>query len=349
MFQLVDEVKAELGRIPGTKNIRDDWGLRTKKLVVNVDQPRAQRAGLSNLDVALSLQTVLTGYETTQYREDDKVIPVLLRSVAAERSDIGKLESHNIFSQSTGQSVPLKQVADIEVVWQPSVIFRRDRLKTVTVSADVDPGVSPVEASFAVDDWLQGESEGWPVGYRYELGGDMENSQKANESIAAKLPIAGFIIVILLVGQFNSIRRPVIIMATIPLAMIGVTVGLLGLESYFGFMTLLGIISLAGIVINNAIVLIDRIKIEIEDNDLAPPRAVIEAAQRRLRPILLTTATTVGGLIPLYLGGGPMWEPMAIAIIFGLVFSTMLTLGIVPILYSLLFRVNFRDFEYERA
>jgi multidrug efflux pump subunit AcrB len=151
------------------------------------------------------------------------------------------------------------------------------------------------------------------------------------------------------VGQFNSIRRPLIIMATIPLAMIGVTVGLLVLDSYFGFMTLLGIISLAGIVINNAIVLIDRIKIEIEENGLEPHRAVVEAAQRRMRPILLTTATTVGGLIPLYLGGGPMWEPMAIAIIFGLVFSTMLTLGIVPILYSLLFRVRFKDFQYSKA
>jgi multidrug efflux pump subunit AcrB len=135
-----------------------------------------------------------------------------------------------------------------------------------------------------------------------------------------------------------------IILATIPLALIGVTVGLLVLRSYFGFMTLLGIISWAGIVINNAIVLIDRIKIEIEENGLEPPRAVIEAAERRIRPILLTTATTVGGLIPLYLGGGPMYEPMAIAIMFGLVFSTVLTVGVVPLLYSILFRVSFKDF-----
>ncbi len=347
VFGLVDQVKERLGQIPGVKNVRDNWGLRTKKLIVRVDQPRAQRAGLSNLDVALSLQTILDGFETTQYREDDKVIPITMRSVAAERDDLGKLESHNIFSQSTGQSVPLKQVADLEVVWQPAVIFRRDRLKTVTVSGDVDPGVSPVEASLTMDAWLRGQEKDWPLGYRYELGGDIENSQKANESIAAKLPIAGFIIMMLLVGQFNSIRRPLIIMATIPLALIGVSVGLLLLDSYFGFMTLLGIISLAGIVINNAIVLIDRIRIEIEDNGREPPRAVLEAAQRRLRPILLTTATTVGGLIPLYLGGGPMWEPMAIAIMFGLVFSTALTLGIVPILYSLLFGVKFGDFNPE--
>ena len=339
-------MKAELAKIPGTKNIRDNWGLRTKKLLVNINQPRAQRAGLSSQDVALSLQTVLTGYETTQYREDDKVIPVTLRSVASERNDIGKLESHNVFSQATGDSVPLMQVADIEIVWQPAVIYRRNRLQTVTVQADVEQGTSPVEVSFAIDDWLRRASEGWPLGYRYELGGDYENSEKANASIAAKVPIAAFLIVMLLVAQFNSIRKPAIILMTIPLGLIGVTVGLLLLDSYFGFMTLLGIISLAGIVINNAIVLIDRIQIEIEENGLEPARAVIEAAQRRLRPILLTTVTTVGGLIPLYLGGGPMWEPMTIAIMFGLIFSTALTLGFVPLMYSLLYGISHKGFTY---
>jgi multidrug efflux pump subunit AcrB len=152
--------------------------------------------------------------------------------------------------------------------------------------------------------------------------------------------------VLLLVLQFNSIRKPIIVLSTIPLALIGVVVGLLVLDSYFGFMTLLGIISLAGIVINNAIVLLDRIRIEIEENGLEPQRAIIVAAQRRVRPILLTTATTIGGLLPLYFGGGPMWEPMAVAIMFGLLFSTMLTLGFIPVMYALLYRVNFKGFQY---
>jgi multidrug efflux pump subunit AcrB len=130
------------------------------------------------------------------------------------------------------------------------------------------------------------------------------------------------------------------------LGLIGVVIGLLVARSYFGFMTLLGIISLSGIVVNNAIVLLDRIRIEIEENGVEPARAVVEAAQRRLRPILLTTATTAGGLLPLWLHGGPMWEPMAIAIIFGLLFATTLTLGLVPVLYSVLFRVRFDDFAY---
>ncbi|HXV62446.1 MAG TPA: efflux RND transporter permease subunit [Vicinamibacteria bacterium] len=343
VFELVDRVRKQLEGMQGVRNVRDDWGLRTKKIVVNIDQPRAQRAGLSSQDVALSLQTVLSGYETTEYREGDKVIPVTLRSVAAERTDIGKLESHDIFSQATGRSVPLKQVADLEVVWQPAVIYRRDRLKTVTVQADVTPGTSPVEVSLELDRFLREESANWPLGYRYELGGDYENSVKANESIVAKLPIAMFIIVFVLVAQFNSIRKPLIILATIPLSLIGVAVGLNLLRSYMGFMTFLGIISLAGVVINNAIVLIDRIQIEIAGGR-DPAAAIVEAAQRRLRPILLTTGTTIGGLVPLYLGGGPMWEPMAIAIMFGLAFATVLTLGVVPILYGVFYRVSNRSY-----
>jgi multidrug efflux pump len=197
-----------------------------------------------------------------------------------------------------------------------------------------------------MDPWLAEAARSWPIGMRYEYGGEIESSVQANEAIAAKLPIAALIIVLILVGQFNSFRRPLIILATIPLGMIGVVIGLLIGHSYFGFMTLLGVVALAGIVINNAIVLLDRIKLEIEVNGREPPRAVVEAAQRRLRPIFLTTLTTCGGLIPLWIGGGPMFEPMAIAILFGLLFATLLTLGVVPVLYSLFFRVRFKDFTY---
>jgi multidrug efflux pump subunit AcrB len=346
IFAIVDEVKAELYSLPGPTGISDDWGARAKKLMVRIDEARAQRAGVSNLDIAISLQTALTGFETTDFREDDKVIPVTLRSVAADRSDLGKLESLNVFSQATGLSVPLEQVADIEVAWEPANIRRRNRLKTVTVQSDLEPGVTAIQIINQLIPWLEEERRDWGLGYSWEFGGEYETSIEANESIMVKLPIAGLAIVLLLVGQFNSFRRPAIILITIPMGIIGVVIGLVLLRSYFGFMTLLGIIALSGVVINNAIVLLDRIRIEIEDNGLDPPRAVVESAQRRLRPILLTTGTTIGGLIPLYLGGGPMWEPMAVTIMFGLLFATVLTLGLVPILYSLFFRVSFKGFEY---
>ncbi len=346
LYTIADQVKSRLEELQGTKNIDDDWGQRTKKLVVNIDEARARRSGVSNQDVAISLQTVLSGFNTTDYREEDEIIPVTLRSQAADRQDIGKLEGLNVYAQTTGRNVPLKQVADIEVAFEPAKIYRRNRLKTITVSSSTDPGVTPAEITGQLIPWLESEQQNWGLGYLYSLGGEFEQSGKGNQSINEKLPIAGLIIILLLVGQFNSVRRASIVLLTIPLGLIGVIAGLLLLDSYFGFMTLLGIISLAGIVINNAIVLLDRIRIEEEENGLEPAQAIIESAQKRLRPILLTTLTTVGGLLPLYLGGGPMWEPMAISIMFGLVFATMLTLGVVPVLYSIFFRVSFKGFSY---
>ncbi len=282
VFDIADQVKDHLATIQGTKSIHDDWGLRTKKIIVNINQARAKRAGVSNQDIALSLQASLTGLITTQYREGEDVIPIILRSVAAERQDIGKLETINVYSQITGSNVPLKQVADLEVVWESSKIRRRDLLKVVSVKCDVVADVTPMWVAMEMDKWLREEQLNWEVGYKYELGGEMESSVEANNSINAKLPIAGLIIIILLVMQFNSIRRPFIILMTIPLGIMGVVIGLLIMRSYFGFMTFLGVISLAGVVINNAIVLLDRIRIEIEDHGMEPQRAIMEAAQRPL-------------------------------------------------------------------
>jgi len=342
LFSMVDEVKTMIREIPGTRNIGDDWGQRTKKLVVDIDEDRARRAGVTNQDIAISLQAGLSGLQMTEYREGDKVIPVTLRSEAADRQDLAKLESISVYAQSTGESVPLQQVADIEMFWEPSKVIRRDRLRTVTVTSALTADVSASEVVAVLIPRLEEAQAGWGPGYRFEMGGEYESSGKANASIFAQLPTVGLIILVLLVGQFNSFRRTFIVLTTIPLGLVGVTAGLLITGASFGFMALLGLISLAGIVINNAIVLLERIKLEIEENGLEPHQAVVTAAQRRLRPILLTTATTMGGLIPLWLGGGAMWESMAIAIIFGLLFGTLLTLLLVPVLYALLFRVRFQ-------
>ncbi len=340
LFVIVDQIKQQMSQINGLKAISDNWGLPIKKLQVKINQTRARRAGVSSKDIAISLQTGLTGLELTQYREGDNVIPILMRSTAADRQDIGKLEALAVYSQSSGGSVPLRQVADIEIVWEPANILRRDRLKTVTIGAQIDETITASEAFVQLKPWLEKNKTTWPFGYGYEFGGEAESSGKANQAIADKLPIAIFIIILLLVAQFNSIRKSVIVLTTIPLGLIGVSAGLIIGQSFIGFMTLLGIISLAGIVINNAIVLLERIKIELDNSDFTPTQAIMEACQKRLRPILLTTATTVLGLVPLYLGGGEMWEPMALSIIGGLLFSTILTLGVVPVLYSLLFGIK---------
>lgn len=340
LFQRVAALKAQMATMPELRNISDDWGVQTKKFEVVIDQARARRAGISSEDIAISLQTGLSGLELTEYRRGEDIIPVMLRSKAADRQDISKLEGLSVYVQSSGESLPLKQVADLRLIWEPAKILRRDRNKAVTVGAQLIDGVTASEAFAKLTPWIEEQSQSWELGASYEPGGELESSGDANKSIAEKLPIAGFIILVLLVAQFNSLRKPAIILMTIPLGFIGVAVGLVVANSFFGFMTLLGVISLAGIVINNAIVLLERIELEINENGLSAYNAILTAGKRRLRPILLTTATTVLGMLPLYLGGGEMWEPMAVAIIAGLLFSTLLTLIIVPVLYSLLYRVK---------
>jgi multidrug efflux pump subunit AcrB len=333
-------LKQRMRQISGLENIKDDWGQRLKKLVIRVDQPRALRAGITSQDIAVSLRAGLSGMTLTEYREGEEIIPIVLRSESSNRNDINKVESLSVYVQLTGKSVPLKQVADVELVWDLAKVMRRDGVRTVTVGAKPAAGFTATDRFAQLLPWLQAKQAEWGHRLRYQLGGEKETSGRANQSIMDKLPLAGFIILLLLVAQFNSIRKTLIILTTIPLGMIGVVLGLLLADSYFGFMTLLGIVSLAGIVINNAIVLLERIKIEL-DGGMAHAQAIIAAAQQRARPILLTTATTVLGLVPLYLGGGEMWRPMAVSIMAGLLFSTLLTLGVVPVLYATLFKVEY--------
>jgi len=340
LFTLVEQVKKRMSAINGVKAISDNWGMPIKKLQVNINQSRARRAGVSSKDIAISLQTGMSGLELSQYREGDIVIPITMRTQAGDRQDIGKLQALAVYSQANGSSVPLTQVADIKVVWESAKILRRDRLKTITVGGQIDNTITANQAFKELLPWLEEQQKNWPISYSYELGGEFETSGKANKSIGEKLPIAGFIILLLLIAQFNSLRKAFIILLTIPLGLIGVTSGLLVGQSFIGFMTLLGIVSLAGIVINNAIILLERIQIEEQALPGNPYQAIINAAQQRLRPIVLTTATTIFGLIPLYLGGGAFWQPMAIAIIGGLLFSTVFTLGVIPVVYAVLFSIK---------
>ena len=339
LYRVADEVTDWLLDQADVLSVKNSWGLQTKKLVVEVDQDRAQRAGVTSEEVAYSLKASLTGIDMTQYREGDKLIPVTLRTVAADRQDISKLEGLSVYSQATGQAVPLEQVADVRLAFEPGVIERRDRVRTLSLKTQLKDGFTAADVNSRLVPWLEQSRSGWPAGVTFEIGGEAEESGDANASIAAKLPLGIMIIVLLLVFQFNSVRRPIIILATIPLGLIGVTIGLLIAQSSFGFFTILGIISLAGIIINNAIVLIDRIQIERDELGKDHDVAVVDACIQRLRPIMLTTATTVMGMLPLWWGGTAMFEPMAVSIIFGLLFATLLTLLVVPVLYSALFRV----------
>jgi len=340
LYKLVEDIKAHINTIAEVASVNDSWGIPTKKLLVKVNQERALRAGVTSEDIALSLRSSFLGTDLTNFREQDNLIPVTLRSNSSERQDLTKLEGITIYSSKS--QVPLKQVADIEMVWEAGLIKRRDRLKEITVNVQIAKGVTATEVNNKILPWLIENSKTWPSGYKFEQGGEFEASGDAAASIFAGLPIAGIIIIVLLVAQFNSIRKSTIIILTIPLGLIGVTPGLLIANTIFGFFTILGVVSLSGIIINNAIVLLDRIKIELDENGLSQQEAIYAAAQQRLRPILLTTATTIGGMLPLWMSHDPMFETMAVAIIFGLMFATILTLVFVPVMYSILFRVSYK-------
>jgi len=341
LYRMADQVIGHLNENRAISDTKNSWGLQTKKLLVRVNQELARRSGVTSEDVAYSLQAGLTGIDLTQFREDDELIPVTLRTVAADRQDLSKLDGLTVYSRGTRRHVPLKQVADVELTFEPGVIERRDRERTMSLNIQLVASATAADVVAELRPWLDEAAKSWPAGHKFEIGGETEESGDANASIAAELPIAGMLILLLLVGQFNSIRRPIIILATIPLGLIGVTFGLLVANSTFGFFTILGIISLSGIIINNAIVLLDRIAIEIKEYGRTEAEAIMQAAQQRLRPILLTTATTVLGMTPLLWGGTAMFKPMAITIIFGLAFATALTLLVVPVLYALSFRVSF--------
>ncbi len=340
LSHIMEQVKVRLTKIPGTRNVTDDWGVWGKKLVVTMDNTRTRLAGLTNQEVATALQTALSGSTVDNFREGDKEIPIVMRSRLGETMTINRLETLPIFSQAKQVSVPLKQVADIGVTWQATKVLRRDLYKTMTVSCNLGKNVTAKEITDQIKPWLEKQQQGWGPGYTYELGGDAENSSKSMGAVAENLPLSGFIIVLLLIAQFNSFKKPSIVLMTIPLGLIGVSAGLILCGSTFGFMAFLGLISLSGIVINNAIVLLDRIKIETDLMEDRPGAAIINAGVQRFRPILLTTATTTFGLVPLWIGGGILWRPMAITIIFGLLFATVITLIFVPVLYRLFYRVQ---------
>ncbi|MEL6659915.1 MAG: efflux RND transporter permease subunit [Bacteroidota bacterium] len=340
LFRLSEQVRQQLNSLPNTKNIKDDWGPLIKKFVIDIDQDKASRAGVTNQDIAISLSTSLTGFDAGAFRDGEDNIPIMMRNIRSQELSATELESLPIFAQNSGQNVPLAQVAEIQNDWQFAKIKRRNLYRTMVVSCDAASGFTATDVTDAVLPLLEEAAKDWKPGYTYDLGGESEQSAEAMGAVIEQLPLAGFIILLLLISQFNSFRKTSIVLSTIPLGIIGVILGLLLFRSYFGFMAFLGIISLAGIVINNAIVLIDRIQLEQVELGKPAYQAILDAAQQRFRPILLTTFTTTLGMIPLYLGGGLMWEPMAIAIMIGLLFATVITLLFVPVMYKLLFGVK---------
>lgn len=330
--RLVDGLRA----MPGTLDVRGDWENKILKARVKVDQVRARRAGVTSRDIALWLKANIDGVEVTEYREGDVAIPVIARSVEAHRTGLGDLWNAKVTSSRTGEVVPLTQIAEIEVDWDFYRISRRnqERCFTVEVKHESLRASELLEATMPLIEDLQ-----LATGYRWEVGGEIERSAETMGKLMRWMPICVFGIAVLLIWQFNSFRRPLIIFVTIPLAFTGGFIGLLLTGAPFDFFAMLGLLSLAGVIINNGIVLIDKIDADRTEG-LDPYAAVLNAALSRFRPILMTTVTTVLGLMPLIVTRDPLFFSMAVVLASGLVFGTILTLGVVPAIYAVLFRVK---------
>lgn len=329
---LAKRYESALLAVPGTLNVRNDWDPDVMRASVEIDQVRARAAGVSTSDVAGALQSVLGGDAVSQFREEDRSLPILWRADLATRSKPETLAAI-LVRNDRGALVPLGAIARIDWLPEPGLIQRRNLVRTISVIAR-HPDLSADSLAQRVAPTL--DQQVLPAGYQVAIGGEIEEANDANRAIYGYLPLAGLMLAGVFVWQFNSLRKLVIITASVPFCFIGVVGAMFLLQGKFDFMASLGLLALAGIIVSNAVLLLERIEEERAEGKPAE-EAVVLACLKRLRPILMTKLVCILGLLPLYLFGGALWENLAVTIIGGLAVGTLITLGLVPALYRWLF------------
>jgi multidrug efflux pump len=331
--RIAADTKRQLREIPGVDNIHDDWDSEVFQVAVTIDSAKANlSAGITNEDVAVLLQTGLSGAAITYLREQDRLIPIVFRLRSDERSRIENLGDLDVVSSLTNARVPIGQIAEFSTKMVSPKICRRDLQRCITVKCDALAGVLPSSIVAEMQRRLKRLSAEWPPGCRFEFGGEHEEQIKGFRSVALALVVSMVMIYLALVLQFNSVVKPIVVFVGVPFGMIGGILGLLPSGTPFGFMAFLGVASLAGVIVSHVIVLFDYIEDACERGEPLH-QAVVDSALVRLRPVLVTVLATVGGLIPLAIEGGPLWEPMCYVQIAGLLVATVVTLGIVPVVY----------------
>ncbi len=343
LTQAAEELMKALRAVPDTSGIKTDWENPTVALQVIVDQNAARRAGISSQDIAYALNTQLAGDTVTDLRVDDVTIPVVLRAQGEQRTNIDRVRTLNV-GVIGNAAVPLLQVARFDGKVSYTRVKRRDLRRVMTVSGK-STTLTARQLDAAVAGAVAEIEANLPPGYAIEKGGEIEGSAEAQGNLFASLPLAFALIVLVLIWQFDSLRKPLIVLLTIPLAITGVSAGLLIFPgANFSFMGILGFLALCGIVINNAIVLLDRIETELAAGRTAFD-AVIEAGVRRLRPIVMTTCTTALGLAPIIFSRDVLFYDLAVVIAGGLIVGTVLTLFIAPCLYAVFYRVEASELQ----
>jgi multidrug efflux pump subunit AcrB len=333
---LADQVSTVLRANPNTRTINFNWYDMGRSVLVSVDQEKARLVGMTSEQVASSLNDVVSGRTVTQLRDDIYLIDVRGRAVDQDRRNLGALRDLQI-RLPNGNSAPLAQIAHFSYGLEEPVVWRRDRLPTLTVQADIIPGIQAATVNQQLAGAVDRIRSSLPPGYRVEDGGAIEQSAKGQRSVLAVIPVMFILMLFILMIQLQSVQKLAIVMLTAPLGLIGVTLALLLSHKPFGFVAMLGVFALTGMIIRNSVVLIAQIQAN-ESEGMDRWHAIVEAVVHRLRPILLTAAAAVLGLIPI--AGEVFWGPMAYAMMGGLLVATVLTLFFLPALYAMWYRVR---------
>jgi multidrug efflux pump subunit AcrB len=330
------QVEQVVAASPKVRDVQLDWNDPVRTLKVQLDQDKARALGLTPADVSLVTQTVMNGATLSQLREHEDLIDVVARAVPSERLDVDTLKDINVFTRQ-GTVVPLSQIARVTYELEEPVLWRRNRDMAITVRADVKDGEQGVSVTQAIRPGLKEIEARLPSGYRIDVGGAVEESDKANKALVAVAPLMLMTILLILMLQVQDFSRMAMVFLTAPLGLIGVVLALLVFRAPLGFVAILGVIALSGMIMRNAVILIDQVQTEMaEGRD--PWTAVVNAAVYRTRPVALTAAATVLAMIPLT--RSVFWGPMAIAIMGGLTIATLLTIFFVPALYAAWFKVE---------
>ena len=337
--QFADEVAAVIHANDSTLETNVDWGHRAPALRIEIDQAKARALGVSTESISRNLQGVLSGITIGQFRDGNRLIDIDLRGLQNDASSVSAISQINL-PTATGTSVQLAQIGKVEQVFEEPILWRRSRELTITARADIVDGVQAPDVAMNIDPQLDDIRSRLPPGYRIEVGGAWEENSKAQASIAAGYPLMIGLTLTLLMIQLQSFSLVIMVALTAPLGIIGVALALLTFNQPFGFVALLGTIALAGMIMRNAVILVDQIQQDINAG-LPTWIAIRESAVRRFRPIMLTAAAAILAMIPLT--GSVLWGPMAFAIMGGLLVATVLTLLFVPALYAAWFRVKHPD------
>jgi multidrug efflux pump len=326
---IADKVAVALRDNPHVRRVNQDWGERLKRVRVDVDQDKARAVGLSSQQIQSALQASISGTPVTQYREGDQSIDIVARLPKAERSKLNNLKDTQVYLRD-GKFVSVSQVATLTVDTEDSVLWRRNRVPTLTVRADVQGAEAP-DVTAALKAEIDTLAATLPLGYGIDIGGAQESSKTAQDAIFAVMPLMGIAVLLLLMIQLQDMKKMCLVLFTAPLGLIGVTVIMLLFRIPFGFVAMLGVISLAGMIIRNSVILVVQIDQALADGH-ALWDAIVESAVHRVRPILLTALAAILAMVPL--ARSVFWGPMAWAIMGGLLAATVLTLLFLPALYA---------------